>query len=60
MSAYSNDAITLSNGDIAFWIDDDASLHIKCITKTGDPVELNYEEVLELCQLLQQMIERIA
>lgn len=41
------------------WIEDDSSLHIKCITKQGDPVELNSEEVAELCETLQQLAKRI-
>lgn len=49
----------LSNGDIVIWTEMDSSLHIKCITKFGDPVELNSEEVNELCKILLALAKRI-
>jgi hypothetical protein len=53
------DVITLSNGDIVVWTIEDTSVHIKCITKHGDPVELNAEEVKELCSVLTKLAERL-
>jgi len=49
----------LSNGDIVMWIESESSLHLKCITKHGDPVELNTEEIKELCDVLQQLAKLI-
>lgn len=60
MSSDDNDIITLSNKDIIIWTENDSSLHIKCVTKYGDPVELNPEEVSELCEILQALLKRIS
>jgi hypothetical protein len=54
------EVVKLSNGDIVIWTDEDSSLHIKCVTKFGDPVELNSEEVNELCEILQALAKRIS
>ena len=52
MNSDNYDVKTLANGEIAIWIVDNASLHIKCVSTQGDPVELNSEEVKELCEIL--------
>lgn len=54
------EVITLSNGNIVMWIDGESSLHLKSITKFGDPVELNLEEVNELCEVLKKLALRLA
>jgi hypothetical protein len=54
-----DDVITLSNGDIELWVDPGAALHMKCVTKHGDPVELSAEEIKELCAVLERLIGQI-
>ncbi len=53
------EVITLGNGEIVLWIDDDSSLHLKSVTKFGDPVELSLEEVNELCEVLRKIAIRL-
>ena len=59
MNPVDQEVVSLSNGDIVIWIVEESSLHIKCVTKHGDPVELNAEEVKELCEVLTAMAKRI-
>ena len=59
MVPMNDDIFRLSNGEITMWIENETSLHIKCVTKEGDPVELNFEEVEELCIILHRLGERI-
>ncbi|WP_158597865.1 hypothetical protein [Noviherbaspirillum saxi] len=40
--------------DFAMWVEDESSIHIKAITKQGDPVELSFDEV-EL--IMEKLIE---
>jgi hypothetical protein len=54
-----DDLLTLANGDIVMWIDSGA-MHIKCVTKFGDPVELNMEEIDELIKKLQECLSRMS
>jgi hypothetical protein len=54
------EVVTLANGDIVLWVDDESSIHIKSVTKFGDPVELNLEEVNELCDILRRLALRIS
>ena len=49
----------ISNADVAAWVDPGAAVHLKCVTPLGDPVELNAEEVKELCALLQRLLREI-
>ncbi len=58
-NAEDSDIISLSGGDIMIWIENDSSLHLKSITKQNDPVELNCEELVELCEILQKLVKRI-
>jgi hypothetical protein len=53
------DVVSLSDGDISIWIDGESSVHIKSVTKFGDPVELNAHEVDELCEILKKMADQI-
>lgn len=59
MSSSNDEVITLSNGEVTIWISEESSLHIKCVTKHGDPVEFNSDEIDELCQILKQLADRI-
>ena len=62
----SNTAVTPSkkdyfeagNGDIQLSIHDGASVHLRSVTKHGDPVELNSEEARSLAKLLMELAER--
>ncbi len=49
----------LSHGDLVAWVDPGAALHLKCVTKHGDPVELNAEEVKALCEALRKLVREI-
>ncbi len=61
MNAPANDdVIVLCNGDISIWTESDSTLHIKCVTEFGDPVELNADELRELCDALRVLAHRIA
>lgn len=59
MNPKDNEIVSLSDGEIVIWVDGESSLHMKCITRQGDPVELNYDGVNDLCQVLQKLAERI-
>ena len=59
MISHNNEVITLNNGDISLWIVNDTSLHIKCVTNHGDPVELNVEEIKELCEILTSLAHQL-
>lgn len=53
MESSDNGVITIANGDIVMWVDS-GTLHLKCVTKFSDPVELNVEELVELLEALQK------
>jgi hypothetical protein len=46
------------NGDVQVAVQDDA-IHIKVVTPTGDPVELNEHEAEELVRVLQRFISKL-
>ncbi|TAG05358.1 MAG: hypothetical protein EAZ43_02395 [Betaproteobacteria bacterium] len=48
-----------AEGDLYFWVEQDASLMLKSSTSFGDPVELNAEELRELIDLLQRALLQI-
>jgi len=45
----------LSHGDVIAWAESGAAVHLKCVTPQGDPVELNAEEVRNLCEALMTL-----
>ncbi len=59
MSQHTDEVITLSNGAVVLWADPGAAVHLKCVTRQGDPVELNAEAVKELCAILQRLVRDI-
>lgn len=59
MNLDDNNMVSLNDGEIVIWIENDSSLHMKCVTKEGDPVELNFDQLEELCAILQKLAERI-
>lgn len=54
-----NEVVFLSDGDISICVDIESCVHLKCITRFGDPVELNAHELDELCEILKTMADRI-
>jgi hypothetical protein len=51
--------IELSNGDITLWIADGDAIHLRAVTKFGDPVEINSEEAKEMIEALRRLIREI-
>jgi hypothetical protein len=45
---------TCSDGEIAVWVD--GGIHLKAVTRHGDPVELSEEEALELADILVRLV----
>jgi hypothetical protein len=54
-----NGVILLSHGEVALWDDDGRAVHLKAVTKLGDPVELSAEEAKELAKMLVEMANRV-
>jgi hypothetical protein len=52
------DYFEAANGDIQLSIHDGASIHLRSVTKHGDPVELSSEEARSLAKLLIELAER--
>jgi hypothetical protein len=51
---------TFADGQIVLWIaEGGSSLMLKAISPFGDPVELNAEEIQELCDALVQLKNNI-
>jgi hypothetical protein len=48
-----------ADGALRVWTEAGASLHIKSVTPSGDPVELNAEELRELILSLNGMLHEI-
>jgi hypothetical protein len=42
--------------DLTAWVEQDTSVHIKAITKYGDPVELSEVDVNRLIEFLQDFL----
>lgn len=47
------------DGSVRAWIVDAAAVHLRCVTKDGDPVELNADEVRNLCEALLTFASQI-
>ena len=58
MSPIQEDYFELSDGAIQVSIQNETSIHIRCISKHGDPVELSSEEARDLSELLTKLAER--
>jgi hypothetical protein len=58
MESSNDEVVTLANGEIVMWIDS-GTLHLKCVTKQGDPVELNADELVELLLSLQSCMQQL-
>jgi hypothetical protein len=59
MNKEANEIIEFSQGDIYLWVEQKSSVMLKAITKSGDPVELNSNEVKELASVLINMAAQI-
>ena len=60
MSHPPNEVVRLSDGDIVVWVEQgDGSVMLKAITRHGDPVELNAEQLKELCEVLMRLARSI-
>jgi hypothetical protein len=51
--------VRLAQGDVCLWVEAEASIMLKAISKSGDPVELSAEEARELASLLKTMADKI-
>ena len=59
MKDENTNVVTFSQGDVYLWPEQDSSIMIKAITKSGDPVELEPEEARELGETLIKMAAKI-
>jgi hypothetical protein len=50
------DKIFLADSRLCAWVEQESSVHIKAVTKEGDPVELSDEEVRELENFLRRYL----
>jgi hypothetical protein len=48
-----------AGGALVFWTEGSSSLHIKAITSSGDPVELNFEELSAVLDALKRVSDEI-
>ncbi len=48
-----------ADGALRIWTEAGASLHIKSVTRCGDPVELNADELRECIASLNRMLHEI-
>ncbi len=45
--------------EVYLWMEQDTSIHLKAVTKYGDPVELSAEEARELAQVLEGLAKKL-
>jgi len=45
-------AVSISHGEVELWVTDDLTIHLKAVTRFGDPVELGSEEAKSLAEAL--------
>ena len=45
--------------EVYLWIEQDTSIHLKAVTKYGDPVELSAEEARELAKVLEELARKL-
>jgi hypothetical protein len=51
----SDAVVSISNGEVALWVEEGRSIHLKATSPHGDPVELSAAEALELAEQLRRM-----
>lgn len=49
------DSFEMANGDIRAWIEQGASFCLRMVEKSGDPVEMTKQELLQLIEALQKL-----
>ncbi len=49
--------VQLSGGEVTLWLEQGTSVHLRAVTKQGDPVELSVEEAKELAIELLRLAE---
>lgn len=49
----------VADGDIALWIDDGQTIHLKVRAPFGDPIELSEDEALALAHTLTLLAQRL-
>jgi hypothetical protein len=59
MNKAKEEIFELSHGEIVAWAEPGAAIHLKCVTRQGDPVELSAEEVKTLCEALRRLVREI-
>lgn len=48
-----------AEGDVYFWIEQESSIHLKAITRHGDPVELTTDEARNLAKALLRAADSV-
>jgi hypothetical protein len=51
--------ISISDGEVRAWIEQGESVHMKAVTRDGDPVELSVGQARRLAQSLLKLVARI-
>ena len=59
MQKNEDELVSVSDGEVNLWISDGRSLHLKAITKHGDPVELSSEEAKEIAAHLLRLAKAV-
>jgi hypothetical protein len=59
MNTGKEEVFEFSHGEIVVSVHEESSVHLRSLTKAGDPVELNAEEARELAALLESLAKRI-
>ncbi|NOT59931.1 MAG: hypothetical protein HOP19_06860 [Acidobacteria bacterium] len=59
MNTIINDEVFRMNNEVVMWVVDSSAIHLKVITQSGDPAELNKEEAIELISVLQELLKRL-
>ena len=54
-----DDELTFSDDEITVWVVDESSIHLKAVTRFGDPVELNSKQARLLGERLLRLAQRI-
>jgi hypothetical protein len=51
--------ISICDGEVRAWVEQGESIHIKAVTREGDPVELSVGRARGLAQSLPKLVARI-
>ncbi len=60
MSNEQKKVISLCEGEVVLWIEQESSIHLKAATRFGDPVELTRIDALELAKALEALATLIS